>query len=442
MGRGGVKVHPDGEEHAIKLKKGLSLTGTVRDETTGKLIPEFRIICGVPGRGSQAVPSWGSRESSWLKFSGGTFRHSFEEPVGQEGDDSQLIFKFEADGYLPSQSRVVEVDEGEARLDVGLKPGRVMLVTVLTSDGARASGIEIGLVTPGAGLRLGSDGFSKNAGTSGEVLLKADKEGRFQFTSDDAMREVVAAGAQGYAAVSPQSLVEDPRIELQPWGRLEVSLQRGGKPISGREYMLQFPDDQHGEIRFDFQTFQRSSDSNGHLLYPRVPPGKLKLVHVLVETEPNGLKSGTYAGKTDLEIRPGETTRISLGGTGYSIRGHISFLPDKAISKWKLDASVHPPYPKPPPDTAHNEKALAAFTKTPEFQEILQATRRFPVDISEDGTFLSDDVPGGTYVMTVNLRSSGHVVAHAEVSLTVPEEPVNGLLEVGEIFVQPDLPEK
>ncbi|MDB6037924.1 MAG: hypothetical protein JWM99_1765, partial [Verrucomicrobiales bacterium] len=53
----GTKVRPDGEEHRVTLAPALKIIGSVRDEVTGKPIPRFKIIAGIPGnRGS--APFW------------------------------------------------------------------------------------------------------------------------------------------------------------------------------------------------------------------------------------------------------------------------------------------------------------------------------------------------------------------------------------------------
>src|SRR6185369_9118512 len=44
----GFKARPDGEEHVVTLPPALTVAGTVRDATTGQLIPRFRIGTGSP----------------------------------------------------------------------------------------------------------------------------------------------------------------------------------------------------------------------------------------------------------------------------------------------------------------------------------------------------------------------------------------------------------
>ncbi|MDB6037408.1 MAG: hypothetical protein JWM99_1249 [Verrucomicrobiales bacterium] len=95
------------------------------------------------------------------------------------------------------------------RLDVNLKPGSSPLATVLSPAGKPVTGADVGLLVTGAGLRLAPGRFLRNSG-DGRSLLKTDQEGRFRFTIEDKIRQVVVASEQGYTAVPPESL----RVEL------------------------------------------------------------------------------------------------------------------------------------------------------------------------------------------------------------------------------------
>jgi len=117
-----VKLHPDEEEHVVTLPPAVTIAGTVRDDLTDELIPKFRIITGWPGKQfvngvTTNVAQWSTIDRFWMNFSGGEYRHSFEEPVVGGVADPSYIFKFEAEGYAPFVSRTVRADEGEVRLD-------------------------------------------------------------------------------------------------------------------------------------------------------------------------------------------------------------------------------------------------------------------------------------------------------------------------------------
>ena len=97
----GVKARPDGLEHVVTLPSALTISGTVRDASSGQPISKFRIITGWPEWDSSNNATngrWSTLDRFWLNFAGGKFRHVFEEAVIGGMSNPGFIFKFEADG--------------------------------------------------------------------------------------------------------------------------------------------------------------------------------------------------------------------------------------------------------------------------------------------------------------------------------------------------------
>ena len=118
-------VQPDDQEHTIQLKPALTASGSVRDAATGQLIPKFRFGTGWPSLETNGVtPRWSPLDRFWPSFSGGEFRHTYEEAVLVGVTNRGYILKFEAEGYQPFITRLIAADEGEAKLDVSLQPAQ------------------------------------------------------------------------------------------------------------------------------------------------------------------------------------------------------------------------------------------------------------------------------------------------------------------------------
>ena len=119
-----LKVRPDGEEHVVVLMPAVVVSGQVTDAETGKVIPQFRIVCGWPqsGFGQGESVHWSSFGRDWLSFTGGKYRHSFEDAMVGGTANPGYVLKFEAEGYSPFTARTIRPDEGEVRIDVTLKP--------------------------------------------------------------------------------------------------------------------------------------------------------------------------------------------------------------------------------------------------------------------------------------------------------------------------------
>ena len=116
-------IRPDGQLHTITLAPALVISGAVRDADSGELLPRFRvgIGCPQPAADGSEQPWWSSIDRFWPIFTGGTFRHSMEEPVVGGTINRGYIFRFEAEGHAPLVTRVYRPDEGEVRLEVKLR---------------------------------------------------------------------------------------------------------------------------------------------------------------------------------------------------------------------------------------------------------------------------------------------------------------------------------
>jgi hypothetical protein len=318
MREDGFRVIPDGVEHEIVLGSALTISGTVTDERSGESIPRFRIITGLPEPdigGSRRI-MWSSIDRFWLNFEGGRFHHVFEEPVvSGTREPPSFIFKIEAEGYAPVVTRVVQAHEGEARFDVRMRTATATAVSVLLPDGRPAADADIGLVAPGSRLRLIPGGFSREGGSSsGGSLLVCDRDGQFRLPPDEAVLQVIAAHPGGFAETTPDLLRVDPVLRLEPWGHLEGTYLSGGKAAADRELRVQYGSGDCDMIATDFSAFRVKTDRDGAFAFPRMPPGRHRLVGALIESHSSstGGPVWTLLPVGDVEIAPGETTTVEL----------------------------------------------------------------------------------------------------------------------------------
>ncbi len=441
----GVKVRPDGEEHTITLPPALTLSGTVRDAANGQPIPRFRIIIGWPSSNpiaGEAQTEWSSIDRFWLSFEGGKFRHVLEEPAIVGMPNPGYVFKFEADGYAPFVTRSVRADEGEVQFDVALRAATSTAVTVVLPDGGPAANTDIGLVSPGARLSLVPGGFSRRNMQSGGRLLLTDEEGRFDLPPDEAITRVIAAHAAGYAEASPAALAAEPTMRLQPWGRLEGTFLSGGKPAANRVLTL-------GSttavsllgLVFDFDSFPVETDAQGRFAFPKVPPGRLKLTR-LVSIGSGASCMFTAVELMVVEIRPGETTTITVGGSNYTVTAHLRWPTElKRTPDWRVMAFA---YPAAPPNVMDNPDALATWQKTPDGRAATANIMQHPLMETSDGAFVTEDVAVGRYILYVQVfgpaparTAFGEPRAWVQVPFTVPADPPSGTLDLGEIVLKP-----
>jgi len=93
-----VLAKPDGTEYIIKLPPAVVVYGTVRDAATLNPVETFTMEAGIPPPNDHRESSihWSRIGRHSARFGGGTFRHSFEEPLGIGLPNPGYILRFNA----------------------------------------------------------------------------------------------------------------------------------------------------------------------------------------------------------------------------------------------------------------------------------------------------------------------------------------------------------
>jgi RNA polymerase sigma factor (sigma-70 family) len=445
-----ITVRPDGEEHVITLPNALVVHGKVTDAGTGRGVAKFRVAQGYPttnpATGENSV-RWSSIGRFWLDFSGGIYSHSFEEPVISGMKNPGYVLKFIAEGYKPFITRVIGPDEGDVKLNVTLQRAVATTVTVYKPDGSVARSADIGLVSPGARIEIIQGGISSQNIQSGGSVLRTDANGTFAFQPDDSITRVIASSPDGYGEASLADLAANPVIQMQPWGRLEATCFSKGKPVSGREYGLAFADISPETLRLEFNSSRVTSDAQGKISADKLPPGNFNLVRHFPFH--NGSINGWMDGdKTSFEIKPRETTTLTLGISNHTVTAHMVW-PDgmQRQSNWHISSSFHTPMPRIPPEIRTNQVALQEFIQSDEFKNVQQNVQNYQPNVNEDDTISVENVPAGDYELYVSViphpdnngsptvPGAGNLkeIAHGEIKLTVPADPPSGTLDAGEV---------
>ncbi len=435
------KIHPDGKEHTIVMSPALLVSGKVTEATTGKAIPKFRVVFGWPsiGFGGNEVIHWSSFARDWLNFKDGAYKHGFEDALVHGCPNPGYALKFEADGYAASISRVIKADEGEVQLDVALKPAVTQQYTVLLPDGKPAVNAEVGLISPGVRLELAPGGFNREHMESGGSLLMTDKDGRFQLSADDAVHSVVIAHPRGFLRLSRGELAGQEYLQLQPWGRLEGAVTSGGKPAAGREFTVEFDSIQSSDLWFGYTAFRVKADAEGKFTFNQIPPGRLKLLRVIPFQISAG--SGGWSTKFEqtVEIQPGETTQVTLGGTGYTITARVRWPAGfDASNAQQVMGQLHTPVPAWMSEMMRDPQRASTMMQQPEVQAFTKTAKQFQMSLA-NSVLSAEEVPAGEFEVSVfailkNGKSSTNMSAlSGAVRVNVPATPANGVLDVGEV---------
>lgn len=447
----GYKVRPDGKEHVVTLPPALTISGKVTDADTHEPIGKFRIITGWPRQDlaqAGSSPSWSPLDRFWLNFTGGEFRHTFEEAVIGGIENPGYIFKFEAEGYSPQITRVVAPDEGEVRIDVSLRRSEEREITLSTPDGRPAARAEVALLGPGARATLSGATFEMN-NSPGMIRKVTDAAGRFKLPGDDALLRIVVVHESGFAEVSPT--VSETSWQLLPWGRIEGRWTSGDRPVVDGELLVQAGPGLSDGLQFDFSTYRLKTDAAGRFSRDRVPPMRLNLVRLTRQDMGNGQTGWAHGRAQAVDVKAGEITQVLLGVSGYS----VTLTPvwptgSLAASGLKVVGGIHTAIPDPPADVAGNPEALARWSQSPEIRELALRARHFEGRMQGD-RMIVDEVEPGDYTATVIVLKdapAGSTPASPAVQgpmpalmgrkpVHVPAEPGTGPLDLGGIPLEP-----
>ena len=388
-------VQANGEEHLVTITPAapsavsapaappLTVAGTVSDAATRQPIPRFRILTGSPAFFSPGVTNvhWSSGPISY----DGKFR--FERAIlSRASTISFSCFKFEAEGYAAFVTRLVRNDEGEVSFDVALQPAVSNTVTVLSPDGRPAANADIGLDMPGNPLTLSPGVFWHTTPAASINVSKTDSQGRVALPPDDTVVRVIAVNEDGYGEATPAALAAQPTLRLQPWGRLEGDYLVGGKPAAGRVLDLANVKTRES-LQLDRTDYSATTDADGHFSFAKVPPGQFQLFD------------------TNVVFHSGQTTTVTLRASTVAVRLR---WPEEQQRQADWSVSVYCSA-----GTAGNFKETTEGIWTAE-------------------------LPAGAYKAQAHVSGQRftEVLWQGEAPFTVPDDPVSGPLDLGEILLQ------
>jgi protocatechuate 3,4-dioxygenase beta subunit len=399
MSATGVKARPDGTEYVVVLHNSVTVSGTVRDEESGELLPRFRMICGWPEYSwdGQTRFKESSMPEQWLNFSGGTFKHTFREPMVYGMTNRGYMMRIEAEGYASFVTRTVLPDEREARLDIKMRPSPLNWITVLLPDGRTAVDTDVGLVSTTASLRLTPNGFSRQQGYPYDrsALIVTDAKGRFSWSANEQLLQIISANLLGYAEATPAELRDQSILRLRPWGRLEGIITSNGKPLVAQQLMLQLTSDARG-IRLDHDSYRATTDKDGRFRFEKVPPTHLLLQRAEKSQHDD---STSYLAFETVAVEPGATTTLHLDARDRSFalqpRWPDGLNPDPG---WEIQLRLQKPIAGAAPGTFRASGAPSHFLQAVPGGSY-EAKDVLPGEFRVHAQVLSRAVPGGPWAL-------------------------------------------
>jgi len=203
------------------------------------------------------------------------------------------------------------------------------------------------------------------------------------------------------------------------------------------------------------------TDSAGRFEFNRAPPLDVKIFHApRAGRGIAGMMPVTQI--TNLTLHAGETRTVTLGGQGRPVTGRVQVKNYTKSVDWQdqifwMDrvAAQPPDYPDLNPITEEYHDArkaatsqqerdmaqaryaeqlgrrLGAWYSTPAGRQYWFSRRSYVLRFSQDGSFRIDDVPGGKYQLSIELRdlqssvgqSHSPLIASRKMTVEVPDSP-------------------
>ncbi len=341
----GEKFIPRMEPYMFLVNPKLEISGKVVDAATGKPIPEFKMFWGYRDNPEYAAITWLSDKIQ----AGNDGVYSISETWPRY----RYYVRIDADGYDPSVSRDIDINEGKQEIDFSLNKmsaenaAKLIRGTVLTPDGKPAAGADVAMLTLGRQPPFFDNGRIR--GGEEPFVVKTDDKGAFQFAEVDFEQErrfprnfslgksydyiLCFVHDTGFRRIKQDAMQEILKtgkpITLEKWGRLEGTLEVNATPGAGETVVFsdfQFLDGDRRDNSNPWAGFQYDgviTDARGRFAIERIPAGEGTAYRAFSKKRP-GWNASAYTSGTPVMIRPGETTKIQIGG-GWPVIGKLEF---------------------------------------------------------------------------------------------------------------------
>ena len=264
-------------------------------------------------------------------------------------------------------------------------------------------------------------------------VVATDAQGRFSFPPPDRAFKVVAVGEAGIAETDEAATIDSPEIHLQAWGQLEGVVYAGKDPVPNQQVQVYECRDGLGydpnAVRIQYDNEGRT-DGQGRFLFRKVRPG------------PTAIQS--KGRRQVVEVTPGQTTQLRLGGGGRKARAHLGVADGTpALDLTKASVTIRPAgyrsladltitYPDNYllMDPARQRAWWTAWSQTPEGRRFEQASNREPgeaanrstaVEIVGEELHITDILPG-RYTVEMHFRECDPAVWGNRSTITALEQ--------------------
>ena len=411
----------DGVERIITLTKNtrqrLRLTTRAFDAETKQLIETFKVALA-----EAQEPVTNGASIMGLGFS--TPQPKGEGRAGlctvtMSSYTTRFAAEVQADGYLPTRLTNVNSGQGELTLDFELKKGKAVRGVVRSPDGQPVEGAQVLLLAETDQIQMHHPAQFQADDSRISGRARTDTQGRFTLPPKLEMNSIIASHTLGFAIISVDELKSREEIILQSWGRIEGVFKVGAQPVADQAVGLENFYWRFGGWSALMIRLVARTDAEGRFIFEGVPPGERKIASG-PRLRDGRLSAPAINHEQFVLVKPGETTHVALGGSGRAVVGRISTADLGKPVNWQQD-DIHiltlkveiPPEAVMPvrgdfdSDPAYGSAINAYAERSRPFwlseagKEAQRMQRTYALQFHPDGSFRVNDVPPGTYELSV-----------------------------------------
>ncbi len=418
----------------LTINPPLRARGKVVDVGSKQPVSSFTVI--------PATQYPGYREIDWQRSRAVTGREGQYEIAVSHLDQPGTVFqlRIEAEGYAPATSRPIQPGEGGVTLDFELKKADGISGVVRLPDGTPA---------PGADVYIDAYGFINNrpelppaSGRFDARRRKTGPDGRYAFPPQDEPSGILVIHDKGFGNRTAEEMARSADLRLKPWARIEGTFRIRGNPGIHRQIEINLIRNTI-DPSYSFQSYKTMTDDQGRFVIERIMDGEANFKWSNGQTVTRAESSAGPA----VDIRPGQTLRVELGGQGRPLIGQVVLAMAQGVGKGEGHAPVNlanasgwlesRPALMPIPqdfatwDVKKQRAYKVKWYQTEPGKAYLRDRRYHIFPVGADGRFRIEDVVSGSYNMRISIqRTPGITHAHTRDRV---EGRIERDLEVGAI---------
>ena len=416
-----VELRADGTEHLITMNpaKTIALGGKVTDRATGSEIQAFKVSQGEswphPGADNRITDLRFLGEGTGGAFS---FRIRPDRLAGHSPERESLL-QIDAEGYLSEMVKLPKSADSDIQMEVAMQPANDITGTVLDPAGRVAAGAQVALLGQGLRVIMQEPGRFMVYNDSMVNVTRSATDGSFRLSPRPGAQRLAIVHEDGWAVVPIPSPFSGP-TPLAPWARIEGVLRIGSGVGANQKVAVASGEGRPDTISLWYST---SSDESGRFHFDKVPGGVLRVFRYF-ESNPGGAGFTAQSQAQVVETRAGQTAQMTLGGQGVNVSGRLIAQPARNDILWRVaPQNLRPAAAKPKPG---------------------EVSPGYGFFCNEDGSFVIEDVPAGSYVLEVGAHVRNehaddadfntHSIGERKLDVVIPEG-ASGDFCLGEIAV-------